>query len=91
MRVDQSRNHGAICCVDGLVGQEIGGQGRRDAENVIVLDQDVMVFELFDALLRTPADDVAIFDEEFHEPALFLSAGQPPRQRNSLQGFGGFD
>ena len=83
VRVDQTGNHRTIGRVDGLVGLEIGGQRRRDAENAIVFDEDVVVFELFDALLRTPADDVAIFDEELHKAALFLSAGQGTRQRNS--------
>jgi hypothetical protein len=91
MRIDQTGNHRAVGGVDGFVRLEISGQARRDAENMIVLDEDVMVFELFDTLLRTPADDVAIFDEELHELALFLSGGSGTRQRNSLDGFVGFN
>ena len=47
------------------------------------IDQDVMGFELFDLVASVPADDVAVFDEEFHELAAVVRRRRPTRQRNS--------
>ena len=85
VRVDETGDDSTVRGVDGLIWLEIRGDGRGHGADLMVLDQHMVVLQLLDAVAGIPTDDVAIFNEQLHAPAIFLRGKRRRTQRNSTK------
>jgi hypothetical protein len=69
--IDEAGDDSAVRGVDGLIGLEVRGQGGGHGADLVVLDQHVVVFQLLDAVVGIPADDVTVLDEQLHAGDIF--------------------